>query len=97
MKPLLCLENGFYNNPAEIIVNELFPISLPYIPSKEQFNVVCFYSDDLFWVKRIIDKSGNTITVNRYYQLILDAPKHMAWVEIGKTKYYRRLKNKSED
>lgn len=96
LKPLLCLENGFYNNPAEIIVNELFPISLPYIPSKEQFKVVCFYSDDLFWVKRIIDKSGNAITVNRYYQLILDAPKHMAWVEIGKTKYYRRLKNKGE-
>ena len=28
---------------------------------------------------------------------IVSIYEHMSWVEIGKTKYYRRLKNKSED
>ena len=85
--------NGFSVTPAEMVVNELLPITLPYIPSKNLIKVVCSYSDDLFWVKRIIDRKDNIITINRFYQLIQDGPKHMSWVEIGKTKYYRLLKS----
>ena len=84
--------NGFSVTPAEIVVNELLPITLPYIPSKKLIKVVCSYSDDLFWVKRIIDRKGNIITINRFYQLVQDRPRHVSWAEIGKTKYYRLLK-----
>ena len=85
-----CWHSGLTNN----IIDELFPITMPYMPENEPYKVYCedFLSDkangdyDTVGVFYIIKPDGTRVDVNRYFGEIDGSFK-----EIDKETYLQRL------
>ena len=86
----------FYSN-ADNIVDELFPIKMPYLPGKGKYKVYVqtFLTDkkngdfDTRGIIYLITPDGNRIDINRYY-----TEKNGEMVEISKDEYDELLKRR---
>lgn len=81
------------------LINEMFPISMPYYPSTNQFKVYCFdfstdekYGDfDTFAILYVIKPDGERMHINKYYK-----ESEHSWVEIDENEYKERYENRVE-
>lgn len=84
---------------ASRLINEMFPISMPYYPSTNQFKVYCsdFLSDekngdfDTVAIWYVIKPDGERMDLNKYYK-----ESDHSWVEIDKNEYKERYENRVE-
>ena len=64
-------ESIWYNGMCDQIVNELFPISMPYIPEEKPYKVYCeefsTKKDDTISFLYLIKPNGDRLDVNRYF------------------------------
>lgn len=66
----------FYDNLVSKIVDEMFPVSMPYIPENIPFRVVCEYyltdrnngDFDTAAIQYILKPDGNKVLINRYFK-----------------------------
>lgn len=91
-------ENCVYSSKtATDIINEMFPITMPYLPETKKYKV---YTEDFLVDKEngdydtkgylyCITPSGEKVEINRFY-----AEKEKRFVEITKEEYEERKKNK---
>lgn len=84
-------KHGFHNGLISKIVDELYPIKLPYMPTKTPFKVYCehFLSDkkngdyDMVAIFYLINPEGIKIDIFRYFDLRDKTP-----VEISEKEYF---------
>lgn len=85
----------FYNGFLTRLVHEMFPITMPYMPTEESYKVYRndFVYDpingdfDTFCIRRIVTPDRNGITINRYFK---DDKSENGFVEISKYEYEER-------
>lgn len=87
--------NGFSSGFGNKVLNELFPITLPYFPSVQKFHIKvedfdthgkvgCF---DTYAVWSIRTPEGETVQVNKFFK-----EENGSWVEISKEEFEDRKK-----
>ena len=100
----LDLETGleWSNGWVTKMVDERFPITMPYMPSGKRFVVECREFDstnaepgtyDTILIVRIVPKDGEPIEVNKAYKEVDLGNGKSELVEIGKREYNRRYKH----
>lgn len=88
---------SLYSALANRIIDEMFPISLPYFPTDCPYTVICeeFLTDkkngdfDTVGVMHVTKPDGERVEINRYFK---DAP--IGWEEIDKVEYDARKEKK---
>lgn len=92
--PNSCYSSGFIRD----IVDELYPITMPYCPDDKPMKVMCetFLMDpkngdfDTRAILHIIMPDGSIEEINRYF-----CEKENGWVEIEKSEYEKRKEMKN--
>lgn len=83
--------NGFHSTWLSKLVDEMYPIKMPYMPSKNKFKVYCeyFLTDekngdyDMCRIDHLITPEGKEVVIHRFFDLRSDEPK-----EISSSEYF---------
>ena len=86
----------YYNGLVEKVVNELFPITMPYIP-EGKYKVFCedFLTDpkngdfDTIGIFELVRPNGEKISINRFFK-VGTSMKYNGWDEINLFEYRKR-------
>ena len=94
----------YYNGLNRHIVNEMYPITMPYIPFDKPFEVYneSFLVDkgngdfDTKGILYLIKPDGEKVDINRYFRLpkLKEKDTYCGWVEISKEEYEERKARK---
>lgn len=110
---IVCVENGgsncaFHSGLVDDIINEMFPITMPYMPCDKPFKVICesFLANpkcsgdfDTRGILRVIKPDGEVVEINRFFReptnlSECDAVSCNGWLEIGEQEYNSRKARK---
>lgn len=87
-------EISYHSSLVSRVINEMFPITMPYYPNINTYKVYCeeFLSDELngdfdtVGIFYVIDPNGNKVEINRYFK---EGENH-SFVEIDEDEYKKR-------
>lgn len=90
-------KSTYHSHLVQDIINEMYPISMPYLPSSTPIRVGCaeFLTDikngdfDTVGVMYVIEPTGTQIEVNRYFK-----ERDGIWTEIKHAEYLKRRNGK---
>lgn len=87
----------YHSGLADRVINELFPIKMPYIPEDGEYKVFCNQclanpenggDFDTIWIMHAITPSGEQVMINRYFKEDDDTK---PFVEIDVNEFLKRL------
>ena len=97
-----CIDNSssFYSNQVTRIIDEMFPITMPYYPTVKPYRVMTqdFLVDesmgdfDTRAVFYVVTPGNERIEINRYFK-----EDKNGWIEISKNEYQERYDNRIQN
>lgn len=87
---------AYYSALVRNVMNEAFPITMPYMPPEKDIKVVCeeFLTDrkygdfDTVGILYFLNQEGGLVEIQRYFKE--DGDMYERWTEIDKTEYEKR-------